>query len=89
MDAPYPAPLTSVQLAAVNAGEGHACFIDPATSVVYHVVSQGDPPSISEDYIRAKLAAAQADVDRGDVAEWNADEVKELLRRRLTGNSPQ
>lgn len=77
METPYPAPLTGDQLAAINAGEGHACFIDPTTNVVYHVVAEGPSASISDDYIREKLAEAQADVDRGAIAEWNVDEVKQ------------
>jgi alkylation response protein AidB-like acyl-CoA dehydrogenase len=82
MDVPYPAPLTAEQIAAVNAGAGHARLIDPGTQVVYHVIAQADKPTISDDYVREKLAEAQADVDRGDVALWDVAELKQELRER-------
>jgi hypothetical protein len=83
VDTLYPAPLTTEQLAGINAGDGHARFVDPATHVVYHVIAQTESPPLDDDYVRAKLAEAQADVDRGDVADWNVDELKQELRARL------
>jgi hypothetical protein len=82
MDAPFPAPLTAEQLAAIHAGDGHARLIDPGTQVVYHVIAQAEPPTIDDDYVRAKLAEAQDDVDRGDVAEWNMEAIKRTLHER-------
>ena len=82
METPYPAPLTAEQLAAIHAGEGHARFIDPGTQVVYHLIAQTEPPSLDDDYVREKLAEAQADVDRGAVAEWDLEEVKREFRER-------
>jgi hypothetical protein len=86
MEVPFPAPLTAEQLAAINAGDGHARLIDPSTSVVYHVIAQAEPPAISDDYVREKLAEAQADVKRGDVAPWNVADVKRELTERLSRN---
>jgi hypothetical protein len=87
MDVPFPAPLSAEQLAAINAGDGHARLIDPGTQVVYHVIAQVEQPTISDDYVREKLAEAQADVDRGDVAPWDAAEMKRELYERLSRNS--
>jgi hypothetical protein len=83
VDTLYPAPLTAEQLAGISAGAGHARFFDPTTQVVYHVIAQNESPSLDDDYVRAKLAEAQVDVDRGDVAEWNVDELKRELQARL------
>jgi len=80
METPSPAPLTPEQLAAINSGDGYARFIDPTTRVVYHLIKQSEPPAIDDQYVREKLAEAQADVDRGDVAEWNLTEVKQEVR---------
>jgi hypothetical protein len=82
MDLPSPAPLTPEQLAAVNSGDGYARFIDPSTCVVYHLIAQTEPVTVDDEHVREKLAEAQADVDRGDVAEWNAAEIKQELRDR-------
>jgi len=40
-------------------------------------------PTLDDDYIREKLAEAQASIDRGEVMEWNVEEVKAEVRRRL------
>ena len=87
MDVPFPAPLSAEQLAAIHAGDGHARLIDPGTQVVYHVIAQVEPPTISDDYVREKLAEAQADVDRGDVAPWDVAEMKRALYERLSRKS--
>ena len=87
MDIPFPAPLTAEQLAAINAGDGHARLIDPGTQVVYHVIAQAEPTTIDDDYVRAKLTEAQADVDRGDVADWNVEAIKRALHERSSRNA--
>lgn len=84
MEVPFPAPLTAEQIAAISAGDGHARLIDPSTRVVYHVIAQAESPAISDDYVREKLAEAQADVDRGDVAPWSVADVKRELTERLS-----
>lgn len=89
MDAPFPAPLSAEQLAAINAGDGHARLIDPGTQIVYHVIAQAETPTIDDDYVREKLAEAEADVERGDVAAWDVAEIKQELRERLTRESTQ
>jgi hypothetical protein len=76
------APLTPEQLAAVTAGGGFARFEDPTTHVQYQVI-QIETTSIDDDYIRAMLAEAQADVDAGRCAEWNVDEIKREVYERL------
>ena len=82
MDTTYPAPLTPEQLAAMNAGGGFAHCEDPITHLRYHIV-QYEPPTIDDDYVRAKLAEAQADIDEGRVAELDTSEIKRQLRERF------
>jgi hypothetical protein len=83
METPYQAPLTPEQLAAINAGDGFARCEDPVTHVQYQLI-RDEPITLDDDYFREKLAEAQADVDRGDVAEWNVDEIKRELAERLS-----
>ena len=89
MEMPYPVPLTPEQLAAINAGGGFARCEDPTTHVHYHLIQYEPAATIDDDYIREKLAEAQADVDRGDVGEWDPEEIKregrELLAKRRAG----
>jgi hypothetical protein len=84
------APLTPEQLAAITAGGGFARCEDPTTHVQYQLI-QIEKTSIDDEYIREKLAEAQADIDRGDCAEWNVDEIKrevyERLAKRQRGSS--
>jgi hypothetical protein len=77
------APLTPEQLAGITAGAGHAQFVDPATQVVYHVIAQSEKPTIDDDYVREKLREAVEDVERGNVAPWDVQEIKDELRNRL------
>jgi hypothetical protein len=89
METPSPAPLTPEQFAAINAGAGHAQLIDPTTQVVYHVFQQPSRPTVDDEYVRTKLAEAQADVDSGKIADWNVDELKQELRQRLAKKQSQ
>ncbi|MCI0332720.1 MAG: hypothetical protein L0228_05815 [Planctomycetes bacterium] len=82
MEMTHQAPLTPEQLAAITAGGGFARCEDPTTHVHYHLI-QYEPPTLDDDYIREKLAEAQADIDRGDYADWDLDEIKSELRDRL------
>jgi hypothetical protein len=77
------APLTPEQLAAITAGGGFARCEDPTTHVQYQLI-QIETPSIDDNYIRAKLAEAQAGVDRGDCHEWNVEEIKREVYERRT-----
>jgi hypothetical protein len=54
-----------------------------STKKVYLVIEQGILPTIDEDYIRGGLAHAAAQVERGEVGEWNSDEIKAVGRQRL------
>jgi hypothetical protein len=82
METTHQLPLTPEQLAAINAGGGFAHCEDPTSHVHYHLI-QYEPPTLDEEYIRAKLAEAQADIDRGDVAEWDLAEMKRELSVRI------
>jgi hypothetical protein len=84
METPYPAPLTPEQLAAIHAGGGFARCEDPTTRVHYQLIQVDPAAAIDDDYIREKLAEAQADVDRGNVAEWDPEEIKREGRKLLT-----
>ena len=75
METTYHAPLTPEQLAAIVASGGFARCEDPETHVHYQLI-QYEPSSLPDDYIRAKLAEAQADIDRGDFADWDVEALK-------------
>ncbi len=83
METTFQAPLTPEQFSAIAAGGGYARCEDPQRHVVYHLYEQGTAPTIDDDYVREKLAEAQADVDQGRVAPWDVEEVKRKLRDRL------
>lgn len=82
MDAPRQVPLSSEQLAAVREGEGFAHLLDPNTRQVYFL-TEPITPTIDDDYVREKLDEAQASIDRGEVSDWNVDDIKAELRKRL------
>ena len=88
MEKIFQAALTPEQLAAITTGGGIAHFEDPTSHVHYHLV-QYEPPTLDEDYIREKLAEAQASIDRADVADWDVDELKlefrEILAKKQAG----
>jgi hypothetical protein len=89
METLYLLPLTPEQIAAIQAEGGFARCQDPTTHVHYHLIQFEPSTTIDDDYIREKLAEAQADVDRGDVAEWDPEEIKregrELLAKKRAG----
>jgi hypothetical protein len=82
MESTHQAALTPEQIAAITAGGGFARCEDPTTHVRYQLI-QYEPITLADEYIRDKLAEAQADVDRGDIDEWNLDEIKRELHERL------
>lgn len=86
MDPPSLNPLTPAQIAALEAGDGFMVGHDPATNRDYLLIDRIDP-TIDDDYIRAKLAEAQASIDRGDIAEWDVNDLKSDLRQRLSRQS--
>ena len=82
MDAPREAPLSLEQLAAVREGEGYAHLVDPNTKQVYFL-TEPFTPTIDDDYVREKLDEAQASIDRGEVSDWDVDDIKAKVRQRL------
>jgi hypothetical protein len=84
----FQAALTPEQLAAITAGGGFAHFEDPTNHIHYHLV-QYEPPTLDDDYIREKLAEAQASIDRGDVADWDVEELKRECREAFAKKSRQ
>jgi len=82
MDTPSLNPLTPAQIAALEAGDGFMVGHDPATNRDYVLIDQVEA-TIDDEYIRTKLAEAQASIDRGEVAEWDVDALKSELRLRL------
>jgi hypothetical protein len=85
MESSFLNPLTPQQIAALEAGNGLMVGEDPATHRVYMLIEQV-VPSIDDDYVRARLAEAQSSIDRGQVADWNVDEIKAVVRQRLAGS---
>ncbi|MGD9633693.1 MAG: hypothetical protein AB7G28_05255 [Pirellulales bacterium] len=54
-------PLTPELTAAVHAGGGFAQVEDPNTHRVYYLIEQAAPPTIADDYVRAKIDEAYAE----------------------------
>jgi hypothetical protein len=86
MENTFQVPLTPEQLAAINAGGGYARCEDPTTRIHYQLV-QFEPSTLDDNYIREKLAEAQADVEHGRVAELNFDELRRELQSRSNPRS--
>lgn len=84
METPYLNPLTPQQVAALEAGNGLMVGEDPATHRVYMLIEQV-APSIDDAYVQEKLAEAQASIDRGESADWDVEEIKAVVRQRLSG----
>lgn len=55
---------------------------DPATHRTYLLIEQVEP-TVDDDYVREKLDEAQASIDRGEVFDWDVDEIKAEVRRRI------
>ena len=79
--------ITPDQLAAVTAGSGFAHVEEPVTHRVYLLVDQGAAPTLSDDYFREKIAAGIAERDRGECQPWDAEQLKNDLRRRHAARS--
>jgi hypothetical protein len=54
-----------------------------STNKVYLVIEQGVLPPLDEELIRKGLAHASAQVERGEVADWNSAEIKAVGRAKL------
>jgi hypothetical protein len=82
MESTHLAALTPEQLAAINAGGGFAQCEDPTTHVHYHLI-QYEPPTIDEDYVREKIAEADADIAQNGLEALDMASIKAELERRL------
>jgi hypothetical protein len=54
---------------------------DGETQRVFMLVEHAPPSTLDDDHLRKLLAEADEDIARGDVSEWNADEIKAEARR--------
>jgi hypothetical protein len=82
MEDTHMAPLTPEQIAAITAGNGFARCEDPNTHRQYEL-TEVEPITIPDVYIQKKIEEAYADIDRGDVAKWDVDEINRELQKRL------
>ena len=81
--------MTPEQLAAVQAGHGIVHLQDPATQRTYVLIEEGQQPSLSEDYVRAKIEEGLAESARGESQTWDVDQFKnDLIRRHAEKNLP-
>ena len=80
--------MTPEQIAAVQAGKGVAHVQDPSTGRVYLLIEQGQQPTLSEDYFRAKIGEGITESQRGESKPWNANELKDDLRSRFGTDLP-
>ena len=81
MELPLQISLTPEQIAAVQAGAGCARFEDPNTHRVYVLAEQGEV-TLSDDYIREKLAEAQKESELGLCEPWDSSALKAELHAR-------
>jgi hypothetical protein len=89
MEAPYQAPLTPEQLAAINASGGFARCEDPSTHVLYQLI-RFETPAVDDDYVRQKIDEAYADADENGFKPLDFVAIKAELHRRLaTKDGPQ
>jgi hypothetical protein len=73
--------LTPEQITALDAGHGVMHGQDPATQRKYILIEQIEP-TISDEYIRARIDEGLADIKAGKVSDWNAEEFKRQLLKR-------
>jgi hypothetical protein len=88
MDTPLQIALTPEQIAAVQAGAGYARFEDPRTHRVYLLAEQSEQ-TISDEYIREKLAEAEGESKLGLCEPWDTSALKAELRARLAGGDTE
>jgi hypothetical protein len=79
MDASAATRLTPEQIAALEAGQGIARCVDPASGRVYYLIEQTGPPALNDDYVREKVNEAYA---KGDCARLDRAAVKAQFARR-------
>jgi hypothetical protein len=82
METTYQAPLSTEQLAAIAASDGFARCEDPTTHVQYHLIRL-EPATIGDDYVREKLAEADADIAQNGFQPLDMAAIKAELNRRL------
>jgi len=80
--------LTPDQVAAVTAADGFAHATDPVTKRTYLVVDQGVAPTFEDEYLRSMIQEGLDQLDRGESRPWDANELKEELRRRYRQRDP-
>jgi hypothetical protein len=73
--------LTPEQITGLEAGGGVLHGQDPVTRRKYLLIEQIEP-TISGEYIRERIQEGLADIDTGDVSEWNAEQFKNQLLNR-------
>lgn len=62
--------------------------LDAKTQKVYLVVAEDSLPTLWQQYFRIELEKGLADIERGDVAEWNVEEtIAKASARRAARNS--
>lgn len=74
--------LTPEQIAAVAAGDGFAYWEDPKTHRMYLIVDESVAPAFRDEYVRVKIAEADAEFARGEGEPWNLEAMKTQLRDR-------
>jgi hypothetical protein len=77
-----------VQLLRTKAGEPLHVSVKE-TNKVYLVVEQGVIPALDEEYIRRGLAKAAESIARGDIQDWDPDDIKMAGREFLAQRQRQ
>ena len=82
MEAPYQAPLTPKQLAAIYASGGFAHCEDPSTHVLYQLI-KFESPTVDDDYLRQKIEEAYAADAEIGFKPFNMGAIRSEVHRRL------
>ena len=80
--------LNPEQRQAALASEGKPLHIhDSGSQKVFLLIEQGVEPTLDEEYIRQGLQVAREQIQRGETANGNVEEVIAEARRRHSQNS--
>lgn len=73
--------LTPEQIAVVNSASGAVYAHDPATQRRFRLVEQPPGERLTVKELRGMIEVALAESERGECRPWDAEEIKEEIRR--------
>lgn len=80
--------LTPEMRAALRTADGGPIeFQDDETQQIYVLIEAGSAVTLPEQYIAAEVQKGLEAIDRGEVADWDPEEIKQAGRKLLSDNS--